>query len=337
MKTIGILFLAAAILLTGCSMGEEPAEDVEGKALAEQLSTPSNIGAAKNFDGEIVFFPAYDENFKTGNNEKFDFWFDIPVDWNAVDESVDGSEYRIVDSSDKVKIRIFGILEDEAGEDYYNKLAGPNGTITDFIFRDSWIGKKVEVSSNEIYYVRVDGDSYMVLHVDASEDPAWMADNRETIEYIAMSARTARESHGKENDEKSSIDPSDLQLGHIDIDMSYDELVAAIGQEPVDVIEEQYEGMNTKTLFFPDDTQVYIVNDVVYTVNVTSPNYMTPRGLKPGDSEAKILELYGEPNKKEDGVWGYYINGYELFTVVVADGIVNQIQIEQGAWSAEVF
>jgi hypothetical protein len=336
MRTVAILFLAAAILLTGCSRGDTSEAD-EGSLLAEQLSAPSNDSAAKNLDGEIIFYPSYDDNYKTANNEMFDFWFDIPVEWNAVDESEDGSEYRIIGSSDKVRIRIFGILADEAGEDYYDKLAGSSGVVSDFIFRDSWIGKKIEVSPNETYYVRVDGDSYMVLHVDASEDPAWLEGNRETIEYIAMSARTTRESHGKESSEASAIDPGDLKLGDIDINMSYSELIAAMGQEPLDVVEEDYEGMSTKTLFFPDDTQVYIVNDTVYTVNVTSPDYATPRGLRPGDSEERILELYGEPNKKEDGVWGYYIDGYELFTVVVKDGIVDQIQIEQGAWSSEVF
>lgn len=336
MKKIAIILLSAAIVLTGCSRGDL-VEDDEGKALAEQLSAPSNDSAAKNLEGEIIFYPSYDDAYKTANNEMFDFWFDIPVEWNAVDKSVDGSEYYIIDSSDKVQIRIFGILAVEAGEDYYSKLAGSSGTISDYIFRDRWIGKKIDVSPNETYYVRVDGDSYMVLHVDASEDPAWLSRNGEVIDHIAMSCRTTRESHGKESNEVSSIDPGDLKLGNIDIDMSCDELIAAIGQEPADVYEEQYEGMSTKTLFFPDDTQVYVVNDTVYTVNVTDPKYATPRGLKPGDREERILELYGEPNKKEDGIWGYYINGYELFTIVVEDGIVDQIQIEQGAWSHEVF
>ncbi|NLK85876.1 MAG: hypothetical protein GX279_00080 [Clostridiaceae bacterium] len=336
MKTIAILFLVAAMLLTGCSR-EDLTEDVEGKAFAEQLSTPSNDSAAKNLEGEILFYPTHDADYKTGNNEMFDFWFDIPVDWNAVDKSADGSEYHIIASSDKVHIRIFGILTEEAGEDYYSRLAGTNGEASEFIFRDSWIGKMIEVSSNETYYVREDGDSYLVLHVDTSEDPAWLKGNRETIDHIAMSARTTRESHGKDSNETSSIDPDDLQVGDIDIDMSYGELIAAIGQEPLDVIEEQYDGMSTKTLFFPDDTQVYIVNDVVFTVNVTSPDYATPRGLKPGDSQERVLELYGEPDKNEDGVWGYCINGYELFIVVVEDGFVDQIQIEQGAWSTEVF
>lgn len=336
MKKIAIMLLAAAIVMTGCS-GVEPAEDTEGQALAEQFETPSNFSAAKTLDGEIIFYPAYNDDYKTGNNEKFDFWFDIPVEWKAVDESEDGSEYRILGSSEKVRIRIFGILEDDAGEDYYNKLAGSSGVISDYIFRDRWIGKRIDISPNETYYIREDGDSYMVLHVDAAADPAWLVKNSEIIDYIAMSARTTRESHGKESNEVSSIDPGDLKLGDIDITMTYDELIAAMGQEPSDVIEEKYEGMTTKTLFFPDDTQVYIVNDSVFTVNVTSSDYATPRGLKPGDSEEKILELYGEPNNKEDGVWGYYINGYELFTVVVVDGVVDQIQIEQGAWSAEVF
>ncbi len=335
MKIIMIAIFAMALLLTGCS--QNTTEDPEGGAFIEQLSNPSNDSSSKNLDGEIIFYPTYSTDYKTGNNEMFDFWFDIPVDWNAIDESEDGSEYYIICDNEKAIIRIFGILMDEAGDDYCNKLAGKSGTISEFIFCDGWIGNVIDVTPNVRYFVRVDGDSYMVLQVDLSADPAWLLRNEEKVNYIASSARTTRQSIGKNADDGSSITPDDLWLGDIDIDMTYEELLAVVGQEPLDVIEEQYEGMNTKTLFFPDDTQVYVVNDVVYTVNVTSSDYETPRGLKPGDREDRVTELYGEPNKKDEGVWGYNINGYELFTVVVDEGLVTQIQIEQGVWATEVY
>ncbi len=336
MKKVIMLIFVASILFTGCTQGSTT-DDAEGAAFAEQLSGPSNGSAAKDLEGEVLFYPTYNEDYKTGNNFMYDFWFDIPVSWNAVDESEDGSEYSILCDNDKVQIKIFGVLIDGAEEDYYNELAGESGTISEFIYRDSWIGKKVEISPNEVYFVRVDGDSYIVMHVDSSEAPEWMVRNEEIVNYIAMSARTSRESMGKDNEGDSSITTSDLKLGKINVSMSYEELLEAMEQEPSDVIEEQYEGMSTKTLFFPDETQVYVVNDTVYTVNVTSPNYQTPRGLRTGDSEDRIAELYGEPNKQENGIWGYNINGYELFTAVAENGVVTQIQIEQGSWSSEVF
>ena len=95
--------------------------------------------------------------------------------------------------------------------------------------------------------------------------------------------------------------------------------------------------MKAEMLYFPDDTQVYVVNGIVHIVNVVDPRYETPRGLKPGDSEERVIELYGEPDNKDEGIWGYCIDGYELMTIVIYDGTVSQIQIEHGVWETDVF
>ncbi|GEM_PF-733819 len=334
---LAVLILSVAVL-TGCA-SENEAEDTEGAAFTEELSSPTNASASKDIKGDIIFYPAFEDGYKTCNNEKFDFWFDVPVEWSVTDRSEDGSEYYILPKDSKIDMRIYGEMIDEnvPADEYYKTLAGKDGIISDYVYRDSWMGKKIEVSANETYYVRIDGDSYLILHVNAANDPEWKRQNGDIIDYVAMSARTTRESLGTMPDEVSSITPDDLKLGDIEAGITYEKLLEIMGQEPVDVAEEAYEGMITKMVYFPDDTQVYVVNDIVFTVNVTDPGYTTPRGLKTGDSEERILELYGEPNTKSDGIWGYNIDGYELLTLVVTDGIVTQIQIEHGVWDIEVF
>jgi hypothetical protein len=330
------VMVMSLLLLAGCTPdGNGTGED--NIPIHEELSTASNFSASKNLDGEVMFFPTFDENYKTGSNEMFAFWFDIPVEWNAVDRSEDGSEYTILTGNDKVDIRIYGQLIDGPEDGFYRQLAGQSGEITEFVYRDDWVGRKINVSGNEMYFVRVDGDSYLILHIDASKDPGWLANNDEMILYIARSTRMARESFGRMVSESNLITPDDLKLGNLEPGMTYEKLLSVMGQEPVDKTEEEYHGMKAEMLNFSDDTQVYVVNGIVQIINVVDPSYETPRGLKPGESEERIIELYGEPDNKDEEVWGYCIDGYELLTIVLYDGVVSQIQIEYEMWESEVF
>lgn len=330
------VMVMSLLLLAGCTPdGNGTGED--NIPIHEELSTASNFSASKNLDGEVMFFPTFDENYKTGSNEMFAFWFDIPVEWNAVDRSEDGSEYTILTGNDKVDIRIYGQLIDGPEDGFYRQLAGQSGEITEFVYRDNWVGRKINVSGNEMYFVRVDGDSYLILHIDASKDPGWLANNDEMILYIARSTRMARESFGRMVSESNLITPDDLKLGNLEPGMTYEKLLSVMGQEPVDKTEEEYHGMKAEMLNFSDDTQVYVVNGIVQIINVVDPSYETPRGLKPGESEERIIELYGEPDNKDEEVWGYCIDGYELLTIVLYDGVVSQIQIEYEMWESEVF
>lgn len=330
------VLITSMFLLTGCWQDAVRTGGEQDGAPEEADDIPK-ISASTNLEGEILFYPTFDENYKTGNNEKFAFWFDIPVEWRAEDRSEDGSEYHILPDDPDVVIRIYGQLKEGPEDGFYRQLAGKSGTIDDFVYRDNWVGKMITVSENEFYFVRVDGDSYLFLHVDATGDPGWLAENEEKIYYIARSARTTRESFGKIADESSLIDVDDLKVGDLEVGITYEKLIHVMGQEPVDRTEEEYHGMKAEMLYFADDTQVYVVNDIVHIINVISPEYETPRGLRPGDGEERIVELYGEPNNRDECIYGYCIDGYELLTIVVSDGVVSQIQIEHGGWESEVF
>ncbi len=335
MRKFILLFLTMAVMLTGCSgAGPNGTAAATGAASGDTSGTGSASGAN---DGQISFYPTYDPDYKTANNEIFDFWFDIPSDWKAEDNSEDGSAYDIVQENKNVKIKISGEMMKGSEDEFYSSLAGGSGTVEEFTFRDGWIGKQIKVTDNEAYYVRIDGDSYIILHIDANNAPEWKKENEEILTNIARSTRTTREGYGKSMTGENQVTPDDLQLGKVKLDMTYDELVEAMGEKPDKEEPDEHEGLNAKTLFFADSTQVYIVDDRVYSMNVTSSDYATPRGLKTGDSAAKLKELYGEPSSNEDGVLGYSYNGYDLFTVVLEDGKVSQIQIDKGSWDAEVY
>ena len=143
-----------------------------------------------------------------------------------------------------------------------------------------------------------------------------------------MSARTSRESYGGGIDDKNVIALDELQLGEIRLDMTYDEMMKVMKSKLVKEEPEEFEGLVAKTLYFEDDTQIYVVDNTVYSINVTSPDYPTLRGLKTGDTVERLVELYGEPSNKEDESWGYTYDGYELFTVVIKEGKVAEIQID---------
>ena len=332
-KIFIILMLVVTMVLSSCSSVASDKNNNGGNRAngsnESNLEGISNGSTSKTLDGKIKFYPTYDSDYKTANNDVCGFWFDIPKEWNADDLSEDGSEFTILTGRENIVIKIYGVMKNESDDEFYKSLAGKNGKITDFTYRDGWIGKEIEISEGERYYVRVDGDSYIVFYFNINGDTEWFNENKDKINYIAMSARTARKSYGSGLDEKKYITPDDLQLGEIKLGITVDELNKIMNIKPVKEEKEEYEGLVAKTLFYPDDTQIYVVDDVVYSINVTSPNYETPRGLKVGDSTEKVRELYGEPaNINEDGYWGYCYDGYELFTLRVKNGKVAEIQVD---------
>ena len=332
MKKCWILILVLAVLTAGC--GADPDSSVQSNHLNAASSSESTASldkpsASKTIEGEIKFYPTYDSNYKTGSNEIFDFWFDIPNEWKAVDDSEDGFEYHILTGNDAVEITMSGRYVNEKEDEFYTSLMGSRGTISDFVYRDGWVGKQIQVSDSEIYYVRVDGDSYMILHVNSKGDSAWIGQNQDKINYVAMSARTTRESYGTSLEDESDITLDDLKLGEMTLGIHEEDLLTVMNQKPENVVEEEYEGLVAKTLFFSDNTQVYVVDHIVYSINVTSSGYETPRGLKTGDSEERLKDLYGEPSSvDEENYWGYAYEGYELLTVRIVDGKVSEIQID---------
>ena len=66
-----------------------------------------------------------------------------------------------------------------------------------------------------------------------------------------------------------------------------------------------------------------------YGVTLTGPRLTTSRGLQTGDPEARVLELYGRPQHREDQAWDYVApddsDGLHVMRVHLDDGRVSWI------------
>jgi hypothetical protein len=53
---------------------------------------------------------------------------------------------------------------------------------------------------------------------------------------------------------------------------------------------------------YADDTVVHLVEGKIYSITAASAEYVTPRGLKAGDTVEQLRKLYGEPDRVEEGI-----------------------------------
>ncbi len=342
MKKIMIISFILIFMFTisGCSSVPVSSETSTGSLQEEtgqgavadtqnNQGTVDSSGQASDNQAEGTFEPKYvtsaKAGYQTAYNSKSDFWFDIPENWKAKAKVEDSDGFYIITDAAEMDIRVYGVIKTtENDEDYYNSLSGSNGKISDFVFEDGMTGKIIEDGSGTVYFIRADGDSYICLYADFKNDQAWYENNSEIIKTVAMSLRTKRDDTLIAGESKISLD--DLALGLFSIDMPYADLKKFIVSEPIKDESDQAGG---RTLFYEDGTEIFLFEDSIYSMNVISSEYETPRGLKAGDSSAKVLELYGEPdNITEDGIWGYNLEGYELLTIVISDDKVTQIQID---------
>ena len=312
-----IMILILLMLTAGCSSAPASKETAAGEVTGSTGAVKADAtGVDKPAAGELKYFPTYDTKYKTARNDIFDFWFDIPNNWKAVDKSDTGEELTVDCGNEKVSLLVYGTVIKGEVDDFYSKLSGTAGSIEDFTFRDGWMGKKI-INGSKLYYLRTDGDSYIIFCANYKDDSAWFTENRETLEYIGQSLRIRQESFGT-MDSEDSITLDDLQLGDIKLDMTYEKVLNVMKTKPESEKVDEYEGMESKTLFYMDGTQIYLVDGTIYSINVISSDYPTPRGLKVGDTTAKLKELYGEPDNVNDEThWGYTYDGYELFSVVL--------------------
>lgn len=81
-------------------------------------------------------------------------------------------------------------------------------------------------------------------------------------------------------------------------------------------------------LFYQDGTTVHMLNDKVYSIEVSSNKYQTPRGLRVGDTKERVIELYNYPAYQSGTEWNYSTEGdYILFSIIYEDDKVIKINI----------
>ncbi len=333
LSVLAIIIAAASISACSGPTGQQEtsqavSSEVNGPGASVKGNTSDSSGNnnAGNVEGkEAQYYPNAVEGYKTAYNQVYDFWFDLPEDWKAVDKSESGDGYYIVSDAADMDIRVYGLMKETAEEAYFQKLSGNNGKMEDLVFNDGVTGKKIENTNSRVYFVRVDGDTYICFYVNYKSNPAWYEANSDKLTSIAMSIRTRMEGPKLDTD-ANKITLDDLQLGDIAIDMPYKSVKEKM---KASLTKEETDDLGGTTMFYDDGTEIYIVDDTAYTVNVNNENYPTPKGLKVGDDKARVRELYGEPDNTEDDThWGYTYDGYELFSIVFEGGKVSQLQID---------
>ncbi|MGF7050788.1 hypothetical protein J2T13_005338 [Paenibacillus sp. DS2015] len=132
-----------------------------------------------------------------------------------------------------------------------------------------------------------------------------------------------------ESREKGYINIEELKLNDLYLKMTYSDLSKVMGTELEKTVENDLgdDGIMYK-LTYVDGTIVYLINDEIYSIEVTSTDYLTPRGLRVGDSIEKVVELYKNPAYLDDNNWGYSTtNDYILFTLEFIENKVSKIEI----------
>jgi len=138
-------------------------------------------------------------------------------------------------------------------------------------------------------------------------------------------------SSDQSSEEKAEPEPlsmeDDLKLGELQVDMTKQTLEELIKAKLTDSKSDNSLGFKSETLIYDDGTEIQLVDDKIYSISVTSPDYPTPRGLRVGDTAEKVKELYGEPTAiEEDGLWIYSSRGYDLFYITIKDNTVAAIK-----------
>ncbi|MHB8963128.1 MAG: hypothetical protein ACYC5K_08240 [Saccharofermentanales bacterium] len=141
-----------------------------------------------------------------------------------------------------------------------------------------------------------------------------------------------------EGDSQAASDPvidvireNDLIIGGIALTITQDEFLLIMTSEPVEkrINKDEYLDF-TETTYIYDGIEVLFIDDACYSVVVTGSGYETLRGLAVGDSEERVLQLYGAPATEIENHWGYNYEGgadYEVFSVTITDGKVSEIKV----------
>lgn len=127
------------------------------------------------------------------------------------------------------------------------------------------------------------------------------------------------------NDEKNSLTMEDLQLGQLKLRMSSEEVTEALQAHPLQVIMEQ-NGLLEKRFY--DGIELQLLSGEVSYISTSSDQYVTPRGLKVGDSVEELIELYGTPSQIYNNIYSFdFSDEYYLFHAEVKDGKIVRIQV----------
>jgi len=196
-KTYSILFLSLLFTLVACN--NQPAKNTSnpktgqavGRAIeiADSIATDSTLTINKDSQ-EAVYRPAKLKEFKIAFNQTYNFAFELPAQWRAVDASTIGDGYYIFTGKKFTDIRIYGERITPETEKVLAEVDSTNfNKIEKFTFIDGHEGLKLSGRINRMY-VKDIGNIRVSFYIKARK--RWIEQNDAYLEHIA---RTIRQIH----------------------------------------------------------------------------------------------------------------------------------------------
>ena len=191
---IGFIFLLVACNnqpVKNASNQNPDQATTKANEIADSIATDSTLIINKESQ-EAVYRPASLSRFKTAFNQTYNFAFELPKEWRAIDASTIGDGYYIFTGKKFTDIRIYGERITPENE---NKLAEVDSTdfnkIEKFTFNDGVKGLKL---SGRIYrmYIKDNGKIRISFYVRARKN--WITQNEIYLEHMAQSIHQIRKS-----------------------------------------------------------------------------------------------------------------------------------------------
>jgi hypothetical protein len=194
-KIISLLCFSAIVAITACNNHSEKATATQQKIQTTAISVDTSdnadtILALDKDNQEAVYKPAVITGFKTAYNQSFNFSFELPKQWRAIDESTIGDGYYIFTGKKFTDIRIYGERITPENE---RVLAEVDSTvfykIETFIFNDGKKGLKLSGRQYRMF-VKDAGKIRVSLYIKARKH--WIEQNEVYLEHIAHSIKPIR-------------------------------------------------------------------------------------------------------------------------------------------------
>jgi|GEM_PF-1253898 len=196
-KIFSILFVSFLFTLVACN--NQPAKNPTSQntdlsaaragEIADSIATDSTLTINKDSQ-EAVYRTATLNRFKTAFNQRYNFAFELPKEWRAIDASTIGDGYYIFTGKKFTDIRIYGERITPENE---NKLAEVDSTdfnkIEKFIFDDGIKGLKLSGRTYRMY-IKDNGKFRISFYVRARKN--WINQNEVYLDHMAKTIHQIR-------------------------------------------------------------------------------------------------------------------------------------------------
>ncbi len=196
-KIIPLFCISAFVVMTACNNHPDKTTASQQKIQTTAISvdTSENVDAdtvlsLDRDNQEAVYKPAKAKEFKTAYNQSFNFSFELPTLWRAIDESTIGDGYYIFTGKKFTDIRIYG---ERITPDNERVLAEVDSTVFNkietFVFNDGIKGLKLSGRQYRMF-VKDAGKIRVSLYIKARK--RWLDQNEIYLEHMAFSIKPIR-------------------------------------------------------------------------------------------------------------------------------------------------